>query len=87
MLADAGSVRIPPTHPHFALSRELSKELGLLLKVPAWSGIGYGLMDAVCQGAAEAGVPAAGFKILREGGKWVGAVSPLAAKRCATLQF
>lgn len=32
------------------------------------------MMDAVSQGALEAGTPAAGFKIYREGGKWVGLV-------------
>jgi hypothetical protein len=33
------------------------------------------MMDAVSQGAVDAGFPAAGFKIYREGGKWVGLVS------------
>ena len=35
-------------------------------------------MEAVSQGAIEAGEAAAGFKIYREGGRWVGLVRPSA---------
>eukprot|EP00192_Tetraselmis_astigmatica_P013708 CAMPEP_0117659726 /NCGR_PEP_ID=MMETSP0804-20121206/6586_1 /TAXON_ID=1074897 /ORGANISM="Tetraselmis astigmatica, Strain CCMP880" /LENGTH=321 /DNA_ID=CAMNT_0005466403 /DNA_START=29 /DNA_END=990 /DNA_ORIENTATION=+ len=68
-----GSARIPEDHPHFQQAKDLSKEVAQLLGgATTWSGLGGGMMEAVSQGALEAGAPAAGFKIFREGGRWVG---------------
>jgi len=68
-----GSSRVTPEHPHFQQAKQLSCEVAQLLDgVTTWSGLGGGFMDAVSQGALKAGSPAAGFKIAREGGRWMG---------------
>ena len=41
-----------------------------LLDCTSWSGVGPGLMDAVTQGALEAGKAVGGFKIAKEAGEW-----------------
>ncbi|XP_020990368.1 uncharacterized protein LOC107465442 isoform X1 [Arachis duranensis] len=41
-----------------------------LLDCTSWSGAGPGLMDAVTQGALQAGKPVGGFKIGKEAGEW-----------------
>lgn len=72
--------RVTPEHPHFQHAKQLSCEVAQLLDgVTTWSGLGGGFMDAVSQGALKAGSPAAGFKIAREGGRWMGEVLALLA--------
>ena len=41
-----------------------------LLDCTTWGGAGPGLMDAVVQGALQAGKPVGGFKIAKEAGEW-----------------
>ncbi|KAL1369877.1 cytokinin riboside 5'-monophosphate phosphoribohydrolase LOG7 isoform X2 [Arachis hypogaea] len=65
-----GSSRMGPGHPHYVQAQELSKEIANLLDCTSWSGAGPGLMDAVTQGALQAGKPVGGFKIGKEAGEW-----------------
>lgn len=48
----------------------LNAQIANLLDCTSWSGAGPGLMDAVTQGALQAGKPVGGFKIGREPGEW-----------------
>ena len=63
-----GSARVGETHPHYARSRELAREVATTLGCTTWSGLGPGIMDAVTRGALDAGKTAAGFMILLEAG-------------------
>ncbi|XP_074344501.1 putative cytokinin riboside 5'-monophosphate phosphoribohydrolase LOGL10 isoform X1 [Apium graveolens] len=65
-----GSSRLGGDHPHYKKSLELAREVANLLDCTSWSGVGPGLMDAVNQGALEAGKPVGGFKIAKEAGEW-----------------
>ncbi|MED6165457.1 hypothetical protein PIB30_099731 [Stylosanthes scabra] len=65
-----GSSRMGPGHSHYVQAQELSKEISNLLDCTSWSGAGPGLMDAVTQGALQAGKPVGGFKIGKEAGEW-----------------
>ncbi|KAL1811430.1 hypothetical protein ACET3Z_021495 [Daucus carota] len=65
-----GSSRLGDDHPHYNQSLELAREVANLLDCTSWSGVGPGLMDAVTQGALEAGKAVGGFKIAKEAGEW-----------------
>lgn len=65
-----GSARLGGDHPHYKQSLELAREVANLLDCTSWSGVGPGLMDAVNQGALEAGKVVGGFKIAKEAGEW-----------------
>ncbi|KAI4306174.1 hypothetical protein L6164_029475 [Bauhinia variegata] len=65
-----GSSRMGPGHSHYLQSQELAKEIANLLDCTSWTGAGPGLMDAVIQGALQAGKPVGGFKIGKEAGEW-----------------
>lgn len=47
----------------------MSLQIANLLDCTSWSGAGPGLMDAVTQGAMQAGKPVGGLKIGREPGE------------------
>ncbi|XP_028777879.1 probable cytokinin riboside 5'-monophosphate phosphoribohydrolase LOGL5 [Neltuma alba] len=64
-----GSSRMGPSHSHYMRAQELAKEIANLLDCTSWSGAGPGLMDAVTQGAMQAGKPVGGLKIGREPGE------------------
>ncbi|KAK4275372.1 hypothetical protein QN277_018465 [Acacia crassicarpa] len=64
-----GSSRMGPNHSHYMQAQELAKEIANLLDCTSWSGAGPGLMDAVTQGAMQAGKPVGGLKIGREPGE------------------
>ncbi|XP_020960122.1 uncharacterized protein LOC107648321 isoform X3 [Arachis ipaensis] len=65
-----GSSRMGPGHSHYVQAQELSKEIANLLDCTSWSGAGPGLMNAVTQGALQAGKPVGRFKIGKEAGEW-----------------
>ncbi|KAK1360865.1 Cytokinin riboside 5'-monophosphate phosphoribohydrolase [Heracleum sosnowskyi] len=65
-----GSSRLGCDHPHYNQSLKLAREVANLLDCTSWSGVGPGLMDAINQGALEAGKPVGGFKIAKEAGEW-----------------
>lgn len=65
-----GSSRLGGDHPHYNQTLELAREIANLLDCTSWSGVGPGLMDAVTQGALEAGKAVGGFKIAKEAGEW-----------------
>lgn len=65
-----GSSRMGPNHSHYVQAQGLAKEIANLLDCTSWSGAGPGLMDAVTQGAMQAGKPVGGFKIGKEAGEW-----------------
>lgn len=48
----------------------MASQIANLLDCTSWSGAGPGLMDAVTQGAMQAGKPVGGLKIGRERGEW-----------------
>ncbi|CAH9108084.1 unnamed protein product [Cuscuta europaea] len=65
-----GSSRVGPDHPHYTHAFELGREVAALLDCTSWSGVGPGLMDAVTQGALQAGKAVGGFRIGKEAGEW-----------------
>ncbi|CAI9088288.1 OLC1v1022583C1 [Oldenlandia corymbosa var. corymbosa] len=65
-----GSSRMGSSHPHYAQSFDLAREVAGLLDCTTWSGAGPGLMDAATQGALKARKPVGGFKIGKEAGEW-----------------
>lgn len=65
-----GSSRMGANHSHYKQTLELGREVANLLGCTSWSGAGPGLMDAVTQGALEAGKAVGGFKIGKEAGEW-----------------
>lgn len=70
-----GSSRLGPNHPHYSQAFELGRDIATLLDCTSWSGLGPGLMDAVTQGALQAGKAVGGFKIAKEGGEWTSKMS------------
>lgn len=63
-----GSARVPEDHPHFAMARDLARDVATAYDCTTWSGLGAGMMEAVTRGGMEAGKPVAGFMILLEAG-------------------
>jgi uncharacterized protein (TIGR00730 family) len=57
-----GSARTPPTHPHYALMREVGAELGRA-GYAVITGGGGGLMEAANRGASEVGAVSVGCNI------------------------
>lgn len=54
----------------YAASRIKLLQVAALLDCTTWTGVGPGIMDAVVQGALQAGKPVGGFKISKEAGEW-----------------
>lgn len=59
-----GSARTTPGHPYYEATRELGREVHLLLGTTSWTGAGPGQMEAPLVGAKEAGGNVAGVKII-----------------------
>lgn len=64
-----GSARTKPGHPYYESSRELGREVSLLLGSTSWSGAGPGQMEAPLMGAKESGGNVAGVKIILDDGQ------------------
>jgi len=63
-----GSARVPESHPHYALARELARDIAIELDCTTWSGAGAGMMDAAIRGGEDAGKPVGGIMISLEAG-------------------
>ena len=71
-----GSARFQPGTPLYEEARKLAASVAKLLKVPAWSGGGKGMMGAVTHGAREAGFPVGAVRISREASDVPGKAPP-----------
>lgn len=71
-----GSARFEPGTPLHEQSKELARRVALLLKVPAWSGGGRGIMGAVTHGCRSAGYPVGAVRISREASDVPGKAPP-----------
>ena len=71
-----GSARFQPGSKLYEEGKALSKEVATLLKVPAWSGGGKGMMGAVTHGTREAGFPVGAVRISREASDVPGKAPP-----------
>ncbi|MEK7218144.1 MAG: LOG family protein [Patescibacteria group bacterium] len=58
-----GSARTQPGDEDYELTRELARELSLMLRSPIWTGAGPGQMEAALAGAVEAKGTIGGIKI------------------------
>ncbi len=71
-----GSARFMPGSELYEEGRALAKSVAELLKVPAWSGGGKGMMGAVTQGGKEGGQQVGAIRISREASDAPGKAPP-----------
>jgi len=71
-----GSARFEPGSELYEKGKALAKSVAELLKVPAWSGGGKGMMGAVTHGCREAGYPVGAVRISREASDCPGKAPP-----------
>lgn len=71
-----GSARFLPGSELYEKGKDLAKQVAQLLKVPAWSGGGKGMMGAVTHGCREGGYPVGAIRISREASDVPGKAPP-----------
>ena len=71
-----GSARFLPGSELYEKGKALAKDVAELLKVPAWSGGGKGMMGAVTEGCKLGGFPVGAIRISREASDCPGKAPP-----------